>query len=145
LLLKSSEYLKKIAVSSPYLTSSRQASLSGTRCSAGAVSAYAVMKYLGRDGYQNIVKECMANTNYIVKRTKELGLTIAIKPQLNIVCINMKDADSVCFKLSKLGWKASVTRKPRCLRIVVMPHVTKEVVDEFIPDLKNVLNQLDEI
>jgi tyrosine decarboxylase/aspartate 1-decarboxylase len=145
MLLKNDEYLKKIAVSSPYLTSPRQASLSGTRCSAGAVSAWAAMKFLGRDGYRNVVADCMDTTQYIVKMVEEMGLEIALKPPMNIVCIRMKDADSVFSGLSKMGWKASVTREPQCLRIVVMPHVTKEVVDEFVPDLKKVCKDLKEI
>jgi tyrosine decarboxylase/aspartate 1-decarboxylase len=145
MVLKNDEYLKKIAVSSPYLTSPRQASLSGTRCSAGAVSAWAAMKFLGREGYKKVVADCMDTTRYIVKRVEELGLEVALKPVMNIVCIKMKDPDSVFSELSKLGWKASVTREPKCLRIVVMPHVTKEVVDELIPELEKVCKELKEI
>jgi tyrosine decarboxylase/aspartate 1-decarboxylase len=145
LLLRSEEYLKKIAVSSPYLTNPRQASLSGTRCSAGAVSAWAAMKFLGREGYKKVVQECMDNTNYFVKRVYELGLTMAMEPKMNILCIKMKDADSVYSDLLNKGWKTSVTRSPKCLRIVVMPHVTKEVIDEFIPDLEKVSRDVKEI
>jgi tyrosine decarboxylase/aspartate 1-decarboxylase len=145
LLMRSYEYLEKIAVSSPYLTNPRQASLSGTRCSAGAVSAWAAMKYLGWEGYKKVVADCMGNTKYIVKRVRELGLDIPIKPQMNIVCINLKDADSVFFELGKMGWRASVTREPKCLRIVVMPHVSKTVVDEFFVDFEKVCRQLKEI
>jgi tyrosine decarboxylase/aspartate 1-decarboxylase len=145
LLLRNDEYLKEIAVSSPYLTSPRQASLSGTRCSAGAVSAWAAMKFLGREGYRKIVSDCMDTTKYIVKMVEEIGLAIALKPQMNIVCMKMKDADSVFSGLSDMGWKASVTRSPKCLRVVVMPHVTKGVVDEFIPDLEKVCKDLKEL
>jgi tyrosine decarboxylase/aspartate 1-decarboxylase len=145
MLLRSDEYLKKIAVSSPYLTSPRQASLSGTRCSAGAVSAWAAMKFLGREGYKKVVAECMDITFYIVKRVEEIGLEIAIEPKMNIVCMNMRDAESVFSGLSELGWKASVTREPKCLRIVVMPHVTKEVVDDLIPDLEKVCKERKEL
>ena len=81
----------------------------------------------------------------LIKRVKEIGLEIAIKPQMNIVCMKMKDADSVFSGLSDIGWKASVTRSPKCLRIVVMPHVTKMVVDEFVPDLEKVCKDLKEI
>ncbi len=86
----------------------------------------------------------MNTTKYIVKRVKELGLEIALEPVMNIVCIKMNDPDSVFSELSKLGWKASVTQEPKCLRIVVMPHVTKEVVDELIPDLEKVCKDLRE-
>jgi tyrosine decarboxylase/aspartate 1-decarboxylase len=145
LLMRNIELLEKIAVDSPYLTSPRQASLSGTRCSAGAVSAYAVMRYLGREGYRNIVEDCMETTKYLVKRIREIGLEIAIEPIMNIVCIKMNEPEKVNDELNKLHWKPSLTRHPKCLRIVVMPHVTKKVVDEFIPDLEKICRKLKEI
>ncbi len=145
LLIRDTEHLQKIAVSSPYLTNLRQASLSGTRCSAGAVSAYAVMKFLGREGYRNIVKECMETTDYIVKRVAKLGFEVAQKPIMNIVCIKMNEPRKVQDELSKLNWKVSRTRDPKCIRIVVMPHVTRKVVDEFIPDLEKVSRKFGEI
>ncbi|MEE9151505.1 MAG: tyrosine decarboxylase MfnA [Thermoplasmata archaeon] len=145
LLMRNVECLEKIAVSSPYLTSPRQASLTGTRCSAGVASAYAAMKFLGRKGYRNIVRECMETTKYLVKMIEEVGLEIAIEPVMNIVCMRMNEPEKVLAHLDELGWKASVTRYPKCLRIVVMPHVTKDVVDEFIPDLERVCRDLKEI
>jgi tyrosine decarboxylase/aspartate 1-decarboxylase len=145
LLMRRMEYLEKIAVSSPYLTSPRQASLSGTRCSAGVASAYAAMKFLGREGYRNVVRDCMETTHYLVKRVRDIGLEIAIEPVMNLVCMKMKEPEKVLAELDKLGWKASITRYPKCLRIVVMPHVTKKVVGEFIPDLERICKKLNEI
>jgi tyrosine decarboxylase/aspartate 1-decarboxylase len=145
LLIRDFENLSKIAVSSPYLTNPRQASLAGTRCSAGSISAYAAMKFLGREGYRNIVRECMQTTEYLVSRLHEIGLEVALKPIMNIVCIKMKDAEKVQSELDKLLWKVSITRDPKCLRIVVMPHVTTKIVDEFLPDLEKVCRFLNEI
>jgi tyrosine decarboxylase/aspartate 1-decarboxylase len=145
LLLKDTEYLEKIAVSSPYLTSPRQASLSGTRCSAGAVSAYVVMKHLGREGYRNVVKDCMETTEYLARRVRELGLELVMEPIMNIIAIKLENPEKVYARLDELGWKASLTRDLKCLRIVVMPHVTKKVVDEFIPDLERACRELKEI
>lgn len=145
LLMRDIGYLEKIAVSSPYLTSPRQASLSGTRCSAGVASAWAVMKHLGREGYMNIIKQCMENTMYLVKKVGEIGLELPIEPKMNIVCIKMKDPEKVLLELNKLGWKPSLTRHPKCLRIVVMPHVTMKIVDEFVFDMENVCRNSGEI
>ena len=139
------KWLDKIAVGSPYLTSPRQASLSGTRCSAGVASAYAVMKFLGREGYRDIVQKCMQNTNYLVKRIKEIGLELAMEPIMNIVAIKMNAPEKILAELDNLGWKASMTSFPKCLRITVMPHVTRKVVDEFMPDLERVSREMREI
>lgn len=145
LLMKNEEYLDKITVDSPYLTNPRQASLSGTRCSAGSISAYAVMKYLGREGYRRIVTDCMDATRYLVSRVKEIGLEPIIEPIMPIVCIKLKSPEKVYNSLNEMGWRPSITREPKCLRVVVMPHVTKEVVDEFVPDLEIVCGNLGEI
>jgi tyrosine decarboxylase/aspartate 1-decarboxylase len=144
LLMKNKDYLEKITVASPYLTSPRQASLSGTRCSAGAVSAYAVMKYLGREGYRRIVADCMDVTGYLVSRVRELGLEPIIEPIMPIVCIKLKSPEKVYNSLNEMGWRPSITREPKCLRIVVMPHVSKNVIDELIIDLNKVCTSFDE-
>jgi tyrosine decarboxylase/aspartate 1-decarboxylase len=145
LLLRDIENLEKIAVDSPYLTNPSQASLSGTRCSAGVVSAYAAMKFLGHEGYKEIVKECMDTTGYLTGRFREIGFEVPIEPVMNIVCIKMKEPEQVQVELSKLRWKVSLTREPKCLRIVVMPHVTRKIVDEFLPDLEKVCRKLKEL
>jgi len=145
LLMRSEDYLKKISVDSPYLTSPRQASLSGTRCSAGAVSAYAVMKHLGREGYKNIIADCMESTKYLLSRIRELGLEPVIEPIMPIVCIKLNSPEEVYTTLTEMGWRPSITREPKCLRVVVMPHVTKNVLDMFISDLETVCRELDEM
>jgi tyrosine decarboxylase/aspartate 1-decarboxylase len=145
LLLKDMNLLEKIAVDSPYLTNPRQASLSGTRCSAGIVSAYAAMKYFGHEGYKNIVKGCMETTEYLNARFREIGFEVPIEPIMNIVCIKMNEPEKVQAELSKLRWEVSITREPKSLRIVVMPHVTRKIVDEFLPDLEKVCRNLKEL
>jgi tyrosine decarboxylase/aspartate 1-decarboxylase len=145
LLLRDIENLEKIAVESPYLTNPSQASLSGTRCSAGVVSAYAAMKFLGHEGYKEIVKECMDTTVYLTKRFREIGFEVPIEPVMNIVCIKIKEPEKVQAELSELRWMVSLTREPKCLRIVVMPHVTLKIVDEFLPDLEKVCRKLKEL
>lgn len=145
LLTRESKFFENISVDTPYLTCLRQTSLASTRCSAAVASTYAVMKLLGREGYRKIVKECMDTTFYLKKRVEEIGLNLVIPPVINIVGIDVRDAKKTVELLDKKGWKVSRARNPPCLRIVVMPHVTKKVVDEFIPDLESVCRELKEI
>ena len=145
LLLRDRKYLDKIAFESPYLTTMRQTSLSGTRCSASIASTYAVMRYLGMEGYKRIVKSCMDVTKYLVKRIKEMGLELVIQPKMNIVGIKLRNSKGVYDELNKKDWKTSLARYPQCLRIVVMPHVTIEVIDNFIPDLEETCRVLGEL
>ncbi len=144
LLLREKQYLKSISRKPVYLTGV-QACISGTRCSASVPGTYATMKVLGRDGYRRIVKSCMDVTFYLSKRFKEIGLQLPVEPEMNIVCARMKNPIRIVKELDKKGWKISKTRKPRCIRGVVMPHVTRKVVDDFIPELKKVCRKNGEI
>jgi tyrosine decarboxylase/tyrosine decarboxylase/aspartate 1-decarboxylase len=87
----------------------------------------------------------METTNYLNKRVEEIGLKAVIKPIMNIFAIELKDPKNICMELSKLGWRTSLGVHPPCLRVVVMPYVTKQVVDEFIPVLEKVCKEGREI
>jgi tyrosine decarboxylase/aspartate 1-decarboxylase len=142
ILLRDRKQLDSIAVSSPYLTLEEQRSLSGTRCSAGAVSAYAAMTLLGRKGYMKIVKDCMEVTEYARKRAEEMGIEPAIMPVMNILNLRMDNAVEVYNALDDLDWKTSLSQNPPALRLVIMPHVTKEIIDELMVDLQKTCGKL---
>ncbi len=133
---------ERITTDAPYLTKTRQTGLLGTRASGSVAGAYAVMKHLGREGYRKIVKRCLENTRYLVKKAEEMGVIPVAKPYMNIVSFGFKDVNAVREEMERFGWALSVSRNPPGLRIVVMPHVTKEMIDDFITDLKNVLAAL---
>ena len=135
----------KITVEATYLTKTKQSGLLGTRASGSVAGAYAVMRHLGREGYRNIVKNCLENTEYIVKKAAEIGVRPVVKPYMNIVSFRFRDIEAVRREMERFGWALSVSKNPAGLRIVVMPHVTREVIDEFIDDLKNVITVLGEV
>ena len=41
-------------------------------------------------------------------------------------------------KLTDYGWKVNKMERLSAIRIVIMPHVTRDIIDEFIPILKKV-------
>jgi len=136
---------ENISTEAPYLTKTKQAGLLGTRASGSVASAYAVIKHLGREGYRNIVKQCLENTDYLVKRAGEIGVRPVVEPYMNIVSFAFENLDAVREEMERFGWALSVSRNPPGLRIVVMPHVTEEMIDDFVTDLKNVLAVLGEV
>jgi len=145
LLIRKKEYLSNIAIESPYLTHIRQSALAGTRNSASVAATYAVLKHLGRNGYKDIVRHCMEMTMYLKRSIEEMGLTLVTKPTMNIIGINFKDAPKVEKEMDSKGWKLSKAKHPCCLRLVIMPHVTPKIADEFIGDLEGVSRELGEI
>ncbi len=136
LLLRNGEHLENIAVDSPYLTTLRHTALQGTRASAAVAASWAVMKYLGREGYREVVKTCWDNTLYLRDRIVEIGLNPVREPVMNILGVSLDNPRDVDLWLQDRGWRVSKGRLPCCLRLIVMPHVTREVIDEFLPVLE---------
>jgi tyrosine decarboxylase/aspartate 1-decarboxylase len=140
LLYSNERHMRSLEISAEYLTSQVQSSLAGTRSGASVAATYAVMRYLGKDGYRLIVKKCMDNTMLLHKKMKALGLEPVIKPVLNIVTFKVPDAQTVRKRLCDMGWYVSTTSRPEALRMVVMPHVTEEVIEAYVADLKSILD-----
>ena len=134
--------LEKLSVDSPYLTSKNSYTLAGTRDSGSVAACYAAMNHLGMEGYMKIVEDCMSNTRYLMKRLEEYSLEPLIDPVMNILVVRHPDPHGVEKRLFEMGWNISVVRDPPSLRFVLMPHVTKESIDRFIPDLEIALDSI---
>ncbi|MDD3043561.1 MAG: tyrosine decarboxylase MfnA [Methanosarcinaceae archaeon] len=143
LLARSPVFLDCLRVDTPYLTTKTQSTLTGTRSGAAAVATYAVMKYLGREGYRKSVEYCMTLTGAVIKGAREIGIEPLLEPVMNVVALAVPEPDRVRETLlDKFGWHVSITRKPRGLRLVLMPHTSPEDIDEFLKDLKTVVEGL---
>jgi len=136
LLFKDEACLLPLEIDTPYLTIRKQHSLAGTRSGAAVAATYAVMKHLGEDGYRKIVKKCMKMTDMLVQGTRKLGVEPLIEPVMNIVALDVPDLDEVRKKLRAKGWITSITRNPRAMRIIVMPHLNETSIELFISDLE---------
>jgi tyrosine decarboxylase/aspartate 1-decarboxylase len=145
LMLRNKEWLEKISVDTPYISSPRQPGILATRSAAPVAAAYAVAEYLGSEGYTNLVKKCMNNTFYTVKRIKEIGLTLIIEPTINVIAIKLKNPAKIVDLLTKQGYKINKMDRFSAARIVVMPHVTKQVIDKFIPVFEKTCKKAGEI
>ena len=141
ILFREESYLDELAVPTPYLTTKEQCSLIGTRSGASAAATYAVLKYLGREGLKEIVSECMRLTRMLVRGAKEIGVSPVIEPVMNVVTLKFPAAEvaRVANALEERGWRVSVTRVPKALRLVIAPHVTEETVKMFLEDLREVV------
>lgn len=141
LLFKDLKHLHHLQTHTPYLTVDTQYSLTGTRSGATVAGTYAVMKHLGKDGYQGIIDQCMEFTDMVVAGAREIGIEPLIEPVMNVVALDVPDADLVRKRLrEEFGWQVSITRTPRALRLVLMPHLTPENIELFLHDLKFVCN-----
>ncbi len=142
LLFRDESYLKALEVQTPYLTSKSQFTLTGTRPGTGVASAYAVLRYLGFEGMRRIVKHCLKMTSMLVEEMESLGFEPVIKPIMNVVCFKTDEAEKIREEMMRRSWVISVISNPKAIRLVVMPHVTEDVILNFISELRNVMHHI---
>ncbi|MCZ7385572.1 MAG: tyrosine decarboxylase MfnA [Candidatus Methanoperedens sp.] len=135
LLFKEEACLLPLEIDTPYLTIRKQHSLTGTRSGGAVAATYAVMMHLGMEGYREIVGRCMKMTGRLVEGAKELGVEPLIDPVMNIVALDVPELDEVRKMLRVKGWTTSITRTPKAMRLIIMPHLSEESLELFISDL----------
>ncbi len=142
ILFREKKYLDVMSVETPYLTEDKQSTIVGTRTGASTAATWALIKYLGKEGYKKISEECMETTLLLYNGIVELGFEVVTKPQLNIVAFKSKkiSVDELAKKLNSLGWAVSKSSYPRAIRIIVMPHIKESHVSKLLKDLENINN-----
>lgn len=135
LLFRDASELEELAVETPYLSTPRQRGILGTRSAGPVAAACAAWDALGRDGYRRIVTACLDNTRYLAQRLDEEGIDPLVDPELNILAIPHPDPSALQRRLAAKGWRVNVLTRLKAIRLVLMPHVTRRRIDEFLPDL----------
>lgn len=139
------QWLDEISVRSQCISSKRQAGILGTRSGGPVAAAYAVSRYLGMDGYTQVVKDCMQTTEYASEKVRSIGLSLVADPVMNVFAIKLKNPSKVEKALEDNGWKVNSIDHLSSIRIVCMPQITKAIIDEFIPVLQKVCYEVGEL
>lgn len=143
-LFREGNWLKAIEMEVPYL-SKTSATLLGTRPGASAAAVWAALNSLGREGYRRIVKRCMSLTEKLAGGIKKIdGLNLIAEPELNIVAfksdiVNLTGLEAA---LKTRGWLISINKRPKSVRLVVMPHHHRKHIISFLRDLKVYMEEL---
>lgn len=134
LLARSSSLLDALAVETPYLESASQASLTGTRSGAGVAGAVAAMDALWPDGYREQAERANENAEWLTEALRERGYAV-VTPELPLVAADLTGGEFDA--LREAGWRISRTATGE-LRVVCMPHVTREMLRSFVADIDRV-------
>ncbi|MCP8322170.1 MAG: tyrosine decarboxylase MfnA, partial [archaeon] len=139
ILFRDLEYMKSVSIKVPYLSGGEitQGTILGTRSGASAVAVWALLKHMGREGYQKVVKRCMDLTSVIVKRVKRSKkVHLITNPIMNIVGLASHSIEpkQLADGLRRRGWAVSFT--PTHIRLVIMPHLKKKHIIRFLSDLE---------
>ncbi|WP_435360872.1 tyrosine decarboxylase MfnA [Haloarchaeobius sp. DFWS5] len=131
LLAREPELFDALAVDTPYLESAKQATLTGTRSGAGVASAAAVMEECWPEGYRENYEQARDNAAWFADALRERDFDV-VEPDLPIVSADVPT--DLFEELRDEGWRVSRTADDE-MRVVMMPHVTREVLDAFVADL----------
>lgn len=130
-LVRDREMLDALAVETPYLESPSQASLTGTRSGAGVASTVAACEVLWPEGYREQYERAQENGDWLAEELSARGFSV-VEPELPIVTAEIPQA--LFEALRDGGWRISRTGDGE-LRIVCMPHSTREILEGFLADL----------
>ena len=134
LLFRERAGMDALAVDTPYLESTSQASLTGTRSGAGVAGAAAAMNALWPDGYRREYERADGLAHWLGGELRERGYDVADVELPIVVC----DLSETAFEtLRDRGWRLSRTGSG-LVRIVVMPHVTRGMLRSFLADLDEI-------
>ncbi|MHA1213393.1 MAG: pyridoxal phosphate-dependent decarboxylase family protein, partial [Candidatus Heimdallarchaeota archaeon] len=120
----------------------RQFTITGTRPGNALISSWVLLKKLGRQYIIERTKYCLDLTKYLVDKVKEISeLKLVFEPIINIVGFTSTSftSNELADKLRLKGWQLSIYND--WIRIVVMPHVTLEMIDTFILDMKSIIRK----
>ena len=123
--------LDALAVETPYLESPSQASLTGTRSGAGVASTVAAIDALWPTGYREGYERARSNAEWLAAELGDRGFDV-VEPELPLVAAAIPRP--LFDALREAGWRISRTGSGE-LRVVCMPHLTREILERFLADL----------
>jgi sphinganine-1-phosphate aldolase len=117
--------------------------LAGTRPGGAISAAWAVMNFLGAEGYRAKHALVTQARETIAAGVEALGFTVLGRPQLGILAFTHADVDCVTLwaKLRERGWFTGVTTEPKSLHLMLSP-VHAAVAGEYLADVNWALGEV---
>ncbi len=146
--VKDASILQKTGFEIPYLAGGnfKHFHMVGTRPGGPIIAFWVILRALGINGFVEIVKKCMDNTKYLVKRISEInGIKLAANPVMNIVGITTENGESICEideALRNNKWMLGKFVDFNLIRVVLMPHVKRDHLSNFTSDLEKIVKKL---
>ncbi|MBI3438226.1 MAG: aspartate aminotransferase family protein [Proteobacteria bacterium] len=110
--------------------------LAGTRPGGAIAAAWAVMNFLGVNGYRDKQRAVTEAREKIEGGVRKLGFRVLGAPKLGIVAFTHDEADSLSLlaKMYQRGWVTAGLMEPRALHVMLSP-AHREFADKYLADL----------
>jgi glutamate/tyrosine decarboxylase-like PLP-dependent enzyme len=113
-------------------------SMAGARPAAPIAAAWAIMRYLGEDGYLRLAEDLLATTKKIRSAIDETeGLRVIGDPVMSVFSFTADEVDigAICDVMDDRGWNLDRQTPPDALHMMLSPK-HGSVADRFIEDLR---------
>ena len=110
--------------------------LAGTRPGGAISAAWAVMNYLGIDGYRRLQGQVCDTRKRVEEGVKKLGFDVLGNPMLGLIAFRHPDhhAFAIYGEIFKRGWFTSATKEPPSLHLMLSPRHA-DFIDAYLADL----------
>lgn len=116
------------------------ATFRGTRPGGAVASAWAVMRYLGIEGYTRIARTTMEGRDRLIAGIESLdGFHVIARPELTVMGYGASgiDINAVAHQLGERGWFVSGMASPPGIHMGMLSPAHAHVVDEYLADLRD--------
>ncbi len=116
--------------------------LVGTRGGGAIAAAWAVMNYLGEEGYLRVTERVIATRRAIEEGLKPLGLQALGRPELSILAYGspLHDIAAIGRGLGARGWMVGHVRQPDGIHLML--NLTHEpIVSEYLADVAQAVEE----
>jgi sphinganine-1-phosphate aldolase len=113
----------------------------GTKSGGPIAAAWAVMRYLGEEGYLRLTRSARQATETLVAGLRAIpGVVVLGEPQVTLVAFTFEDADAFAVgdALARRGWYVDQQRPPASLHCTVNA-VHAPVIEDFLATLRDAL------
>jgi glutamate/tyrosine decarboxylase-like PLP-dependent enzyme len=112
--------------------------MTGSRPGAAIAASWAVLTYLGEDGYTRLAKVIMDTTRRLIDGINAIeGLHLLGQPDMSVFAVGSDtlDVHTVGDALDAFGWHPDRQQKPPALHFMLTP-AHEAIVDTFLADLR---------
>lgn len=119
--------------------------VSGGRAAAPVAAAWAVVRYLGRDGYLRITREVLAMVDRLARGISAIeGLRLVAEPDLSVLAFT-SDAvpvPSIAAAMERRGWFVNWGGQPEAIHLGMVTMSQAPSLDAYLSDLAAVVGEL---
>ncbi len=140
LIVRDERWFSPLYFEARYMPAGYQLGLLGTRSAGSIAATWAMLMYMGREGYREQASVLAEHTRFVVDLAKSSGFKIEGEALAPVVCIGIEHDSEALDYLWKKGLYVYRCGIAKGIRLVVMPHVNKKLLRKVVEELRNFTN-----